>query len=102
MNISLNRISKEIIQDHQKVYYKNISVPIDDYWQESIIGSGIYYEIVKENQIGYLVVDDRNVLLQFCLYKYKKFEKEIFKVCKEKLQFNQAYASTYEWLWCQK
>ena len=96
MNITVNEISRDNILNFQKKYYQHILVPIDDYWENGIIANGTYYEIISQEPIGYLVIDDDRVLLQFFLYTQREKETEIFKNCIHLLQIEKAYANTYE------
>lgn len=96
MNITVNEISRDHILNFQNQYYQHILAPIDDYWENGIIATGTYYEILSQEPIGYLVIDDDRTLLQFSLYTEREKEKEIFENCVQLLQIEIAYANTYE------
>lgn len=96
MNITLNEISRDNILNFQNQYYQHILVPIDDYWENGIIATATYYEIISQEPIGYLVIDEDRVLLQFYLYRKREKEKEIFENCVHLLQIETACANTYE------
>jgi len=96
MNITVNRTTRDNIIKFQNQYYQHILVPIDDYWEDGIIAKGTYYEIISQKPIGYLVVDDDKVLLQFYLYSSREKTSEVFKFCIKTLQITDAIANTYE------
>lgn len=81
----------------QKNYYATLTAPLDDMWELGIIAKGSYMSIISEQPIGYLVLNQDKVLLQFHLEDaFKNNAHTIFQSARKQLDITSAFAATYE------
>ncbi len=96
--VDIYKITKEEINKTIKEYYRNLIAPMDDMWEEAIIGISNYYKIVLENNdVGYFCLDDDNILLQYFIKdKFIDKSKELFKYILEKYNIEKGFVSTID------
>lgn len=95
--MKLVKTNKKEIISSQEAYFSTISVPLDDYWTDGVIGNGIHYKIMNDSlseSVGYLTVNKENILLHFVLYN--TFNLSVFVACMKALEITKAYACTYD------
>ncbi|MBI9012909.1 MAG: GNAT family N-acetyltransferase [Clostridiales bacterium] len=76
-------------------YYKNLTAPMDDMWEEGIIPACDFYIIKSDIDIGYFALDKEGVLLVFHVEEAKNAD-EIFDYILTHKNIQKAYVSTYD------
>jgi len=76
-------------------YYKNLTAPMDDMWEEGYFPACDYYIIKSDINCGYFALDNEGVLLVFHV-EDKKTADVIFDYIMTHKNIQKAYVSTYD------
>lgn len=76
-------------------YYKNLTAPMDDFWEEGLIPTCHFYTIIYKDICGFFALDKEDAMLLFYVKDSYNFEK-IFKYIVDKKQISKAYVSSYD------
>lgn len=91
---SIKKVTKEDIGQMIKIYYTNLTDPMDDMWEEGIIPSGEFFTLIQNNAtVGYFVLDSEGVMMAFYVIE-KSYATEIFKFVIEKKEIIKAYVAS--------
>lgn len=97
MDITIKKSERLHHIEAQKKYYQTVIAPLDDMWELGIIAKANYFAIYSEELLGYLVLNDDQVLLQFYVdASFEHLEDVIYRECLLQLKIKAAYACTYE------
>ena len=95
--ITLIEASRQQISSMADSYFKAMCAPMDDMWENAIIPKGNSYLIMEDEHVGYLIVDEKNTLLQFYILEgFAHRSDEFFSFALNKLGVDKAIAGTYE------
>lgn len=90
---TLQKTEVSEIEELIQRYYKTLTAPMDDYWEEGIIPSCDFFTINTPKTVGYLALDEDGTLLQFYVLDTENYE-STFKELIEKEEIQKAYAAT--------
>ncbi len=96
--VNIHKTTKQEIGKAIKEYYENLIAPMDDMWEEAIIGISNYYRIVlNNNDAGYFCLDNDNILLQYFIKdKFIDESKELLKYILKEYKIKEGFVSTID------
>ncbi|MGM0396114.1 MAG: GNAT family N-acetyltransferase [Bacillota bacterium] len=96
--VNIHKTTKQEIKEMKKEYNENLIAPMDDMWEESIIGTSNYYKIVFNNSdAGYFCLDDNNILLElFIKDEFIDKSKELMQSILDEYKIQEGFASTID------
>ena len=97
-SVNIYQTAKEEISKTIKEYYENLIAPMDDMWEEAIIGASNYYKIVFNNSdAGYFCLDNDNILLQYYIKdKFIDETKELLRYIIQEYKIKEGFVSTID------
>ena len=95
MKYKIERVNINDIKQIKSDYYRNITAPIDDFWDEGLIPSCDFYTIKDKNICGFFALDKENVILLFYIKDDSNLE-DVFKYILDEKQISRAYVSSYD------
>lgn len=88
------QVNTDEIQSLINEYYKSLSAPMDDMWEESVLPKSTYYLILREKPIGFFAMNDENIMTQFYIVDYEY--SDAFVAVLNYFYIDQAMVSTYD------
>lgn len=82
--------------NHMRIdYYKNLTAPMDDMWEEGIIPQCDFYVVKSKKTNGYFALDDDNIITAFYV-EDNIIANSVLDYIMELKNINKAYVSSYD------
>lgn len=94
--VQIKKSTKGEIKNIVEEYYKDITAPIDDMWENAIIGISDYYKVMRDSEVlGYFCLNQEGTLLQYFIRdEFISKSKEIFKYILEQYNIPKGFIGT--------